>query len=251
MTPTPPDADALAAAPPPGPAFEALPRLAAAEADYFCEKCGYNLRGQAVRRDPATAVLMMRCPECGTFHPAVGAASAARLWVARWARAMLIVWIFVAYSGIGVIIIAHSGILEMALRSLHRAHMRNTPDPQLILEARLFGAGASLGLGLVAAVICVIVFPHWKKWSVALASAAWPAIAAVATLSYLGRLPSPPGGHVFDPTGSAIAFAFAFFVGGLIGAVVGRPLARLAVSVVVPPQARKALTHLWGQIREA
>ena len=53
--------------------FYDLPRLLHFEVDRFCEGCGYNLRGQVVRREPGTKILLARCPECGCFHPAADA----------------------------------------------------------------------------------------------------------------------------------------------------------------------------------
>ncbi len=225
--------------------FESLPRLSSAEVDYFCERCGYNLHGQAVRRDPDTQVMLMRCPECGTFHPAIGASSAARLWVARWARAMLIVWVFVAYGGIGIVITSHCGIMEMALRPISLAFSRK--DQATITAVALGASAASIALGVVAAGVGALVFPHWKRWSLAIAAVAWPTASVVATHAYTARLPWAKG---FDPLSWIVLFGAAFAVGGFIGAPIGRPVARLLARIVVPPESRRALSHLWGRHTE-
>jgi len=42
--------------------------LARIETESPCKRCAYVLRTQAVRRDVATGLLVVRCPECGIFH---------------------------------------------------------------------------------------------------------------------------------------------------------------------------------------
>lgn len=231
----------------PAVSFESLPRLAQAEADYFCERCGYNLHGQPVRRDPGTAILLMRCPECGTFHPAVGASSAARLWVARWARAMLTVWVFVAYSGIATVVILHSGLMEAGLTLIQQASIRTPIDWSRVYLIAGGVSAASAAMGFAASGLSAMIFPHWKRWSLVVAALAWPVMSATATTVWVNQLQLA---YRSVGIGYILLFAGAFAAGGLVGAGVGHALARLIVRIVVPPPARQAFTHLWGQHRE-
>ena len=61
------------------------------EADQFCT-CGYNLHGQRVDRDERLGFEVVRCPECGRFHPAGHGSTAMRPWLARLAALMLVLW---------------------------------------------------------------------------------------------------------------------------------------------------------------
>ena len=52
--------------------------------DRLCTKCGYNLTGQPVLREPHYEMLIVRCPECGAVaalqeYPVLGR------WAGRWA----------------------------------------------------------------------------------------------------------------------------------------------------------------------
>jgi hypothetical protein len=60
----------------------------------MCTRCGYNLTGQAVLREPYYSMLMVRCPECGTAaavqeYPLLGR------WANRWAAVLAALWLFV------------------------------------------------------------------------------------------------------------------------------------------------------------
>jgi len=68
------------------------------EMDRFCDRCGYNLRTQAVTRDEHTGILICRCPECGTFHPAGVATDAGRAWWGRFGTLLLLFWVLILLS---------------------------------------------------------------------------------------------------------------------------------------------------------
>ena len=82
--------------------------------DRFCEECAYNLRTQPVTRDPRTNILICRCPECGTFHPAGAATDAGRVWLGRLGTLLLMLWVVILISlaggvlgGLGTLQFAH------------------------------------------------------------------------------------------------------------------------------------------------
>lgn len=57
----------------------------------LCIRCGFNLTGQTIVREPAYGLLIARCPECGTVaplqeYPPLGA------WQRRWAILLAALW---------------------------------------------------------------------------------------------------------------------------------------------------------------
>lgn len=69
-----------------------LSRHVQLETDHFCD-CGYNLHGQRVTRDERLDFMVVRCPECGRFHPAGHGVAARSLWLGRFATFMLVAWL--------------------------------------------------------------------------------------------------------------------------------------------------------------
>ncbi len=64
------------------------------ETDHFCD-CGYNLHGQRVEQDERLGFTVVRCTECGRWHPAGHGSSSTRVWLRRLATLLLTLWIFV------------------------------------------------------------------------------------------------------------------------------------------------------------
>lgn len=67
-------------------------RVSALVGDRLCIKCGYNLTGQPVVREAHYAMLIVRCPECGTVasvheYPLLGR------WAGRWAALLAGLWV--------------------------------------------------------------------------------------------------------------------------------------------------------------
>jgi hypothetical protein len=216
--------------------FENTPPTASVETDRYCDGCGYNLRLQPVRRDPRTKIPMARCPECGMFHAAGEGTTAGKLWLYRASRILLLLWVVVGWSSAGLIVMIQAGISYSAAEMIGLTfHERNV---RMIILA----ATASLLLGLVAAMICRVAFVHWKWWSFVLASLLWPTLAAFSVWFYMGLDTSPR--HV-NALICVIGLAGVQTVGGLLGVVVGRPLARAMIVALVPPSARPVLDYLW------
>jgi hypothetical protein len=73
-------------------------RVSTLVGDRLCIRCGYNLTGQPVVREPRYDMLMARCPECGTVaslqeYPLLGR------WAARWAALLAAAWFVVILAG--------------------------------------------------------------------------------------------------------------------------------------------------------
>jgi len=61
-------------------------RVGLLSGDRLCLKCHYNLAGQTILREPKYALLIVRCPECGTVAPVQEYPTLGR-WARRWAAA--------------------------------------------------------------------------------------------------------------------------------------------------------------------
>jgi hypothetical protein len=69
-------------------------RISTVVGDRLCIRCGFNLCGQTVLREPHYSMLIVRCPECSTVaalqeYPALGP------WAARWAAVLAALWMVV------------------------------------------------------------------------------------------------------------------------------------------------------------
>ena len=228
-----------------GDVFETWPRRGQAGSDYFCDRCGYNLHGQWARVEPTTQVMMLRCPECGAFHPAVGASTVARLWVDRLGRAALVTWLFLAYWCIGVLVIVHTGLMDAGLQFVSQRALLAGPAVTAHPGPVAAVAGASFGLGLVAAAVGAVVFPHWKWWSLVVAAFAWPGLSAAVEVVWITQFSLMR--YVANYAEYVALFAGACVAGGLVGAAVARPAGRLLVRVVLPARARRTFTHLYRE----
>lgn len=81
-------------------------RVSTVVGDRLCVKCGFNLFGQTIVREPRYGLLIVRCPECATVaalqeYPLLGK------WANRWASTLAGLWFFVllmwlvGFSGAG------------------------------------------------------------------------------------------------------------------------------------------------------
>jgi hypothetical protein len=237
--------------------FAALPPVACVETDRFCDHCGYNLRTQAVRRDPRTEILLCRCPECGRFHPAGVTTTAGRVWLQRLTTLLLAFGILLIISTAIGIVLSQGAITCFTLDEL--TYTERAPRPAAgtgsytyVLQPKptyrereiLYGVSGftSLGLGLLASLATVVVLPHWPRRAYTAVAVAWP-IAVALVVSYIWRLMAP---HLTAWGASYIwAHALICMLGGVVGVMIGRPLARLVVRICLPPRVRPVLSFLW------
>ncbi len=238
-------------------AFDAWPLIASVELDRFCDRCGYNLRTQAVRRDPRTEVLLCRCPECGRFQAAADAATTSRAWLQRLATLALAWWIGLIGSLALGIALGQGGITVFTLDALTTYRRVPMPLPgnpqafQYILQRQscsewkvlyAFSGGISLLLGFVAGAGLVVALHHWRRWGYAATAIGVPVlVAAVVALIWWGHAP-----HLLRwAFWYMAAHTLLCMLGGLVGTGTGRPLARLIVRTCLPPRLRPVLAFLW------
>lgn len=77
-----------------GERVETEQRVSVVVGDRLCIKCGFNLAGQTVLREPHYQMFIVRCPECSTVaslqeYPLLGR------WQQRWARMLMGLWVIV------------------------------------------------------------------------------------------------------------------------------------------------------------
>lgn len=102
--------------------------------------------------------------------------------------------------------------------------------------------GLSFGLGFLLALLAVVIFHHWRRWGYLVPVTLVPIIAGV----IVWLVWREDVGHLLAwATPFIVRHAAAHLVGGLSGILLGRPLARLIVSLTLPPRIRQVLAFLW------
>ncbi len=272
---------------PPGPApkFEDLEQTGVVEMDRYCEGCGYNLRQQAVRRDPTTRLLLCRCPECGAYEPANALTTAHRAWFR-----MLVVVIWLGWFAIWLNLIGWSvgGVTGLAVvsgeirtqwvdlqevdlnqlaandRLQNHNYIAGSPgspgfytnsvwdlrpmrdEDALIAAIFLALAGA---IGAVMTAITVVAMPHWPRWGYVLFACGWPLIGIFIFHGLIWRELYAWRLVTVDLMRwhlvCAVAIEAVALVAGLGAVWLGRPVARLLVRLIVPPKRRGLFAFLW------
>jgi hypothetical protein len=230
--------------------------------DRFCGGCAYNLRTLPVYLDDRTGIPIVRCPECGTIQSANDASTALRPWLHRATFVLLIGWMIAITGAFGLLGLAEGSLSNATLDEFTApagsriqrigttitrtwsgsGPLEVTPDyPQykLILGTML---GCSLAMGFAGGMLAVVAFPHWRKIYCAALVAGLPIAAGVVVA--LGWNYEAP--HLFDWGAWHFgAHAVTQVLGGLAGVVFGRPAARLAARILLPPAVTPKLAYLW------
>jgi hypothetical protein len=267
--------------------FEDLPPISFVEIDRYCTHCGYNLRTQAVRREPLTEVLLTRCPECGRYQPATDLTTASRVWLRRLSPLLLLGWVGLVLSAafgisVGAGALSYATLDELTtweritvsttqpvppppqlpvttqssagLVEIQRmlTNVTTTFQQQLVVRSRdnypdynlfmLLVTLTSFALSFVGAVMVLVVFHFWSRRICLLLVVLGPlAVAAVVTLIWREEA------HDLLTWGLPyIAYhAGVQIIGGAVGILLGRMVARGLVRTFVPPAWRGPLAYLW------
>jgi len=260
-------------APPPADApFEMLPAVGSVELDRYCESCGYNLMRQAVRREPRTALLLVRCPECGGYTPANTLTTAHRAWFRGLAVLGWVLWVaaWVFMIGMASLILAamlpdaawqrsafeETDVIQhingMTHYNQHRVISLGAWDQEmLMISGMIFGGFVLTAIFLTT--ITTAFMPHWKRWGYVLFALGWPIIALMISLAifipertrwrnYYDEIAPEFISWLYQYT---IACVLLTAVSGALFAWLGRPLARVLVRLFVPPRQRGVFVYLW------
>ncbi|HLL90073.1 MAG TPA: hypothetical protein VK324_12295 [Tepidisphaeraceae bacterium] len=213
------------------PAVDGRPRV---RVDCFC-RCGQNLHGQPIARDPSCGVLVCRCPACGAPYAAGEGLDAKALWLSRLGTALLVAWVLAVLGGYGAAVFGLCGLQAWAADLFDESVPSSRQGEAVICLILTLPAALALGMGIAVA--------HWHvpwRWQ-ALVSAAVP-LAATGLIGVIEL--ADQDGSV--PEGASLLVACAAQIAlVLAGTAVGRPVARAVVRSTVPPAARAHLAFLW------
>jgi hypothetical protein len=257
----------------------ALQRHATLETDQFCD-CGYNLHGQVVSRDERLDFMVCRCPECARWHPAGEGASARRLWLSRIGVFFLTAWIVFAVGVVATLVFI-LGALQMAhvekvfTWAMFDAQGREMEyDPEIgdyvmvgtgqttqpsvgVTSKRVFRTTLNnrqireeIEINIVSTIFALLLggFLSIAAWHVKRRRYFWvlllPVVAAL--FVYYVTLDSAryatERGNILPWLSWFVAMQ-AFVV--WLGTFMGRPVARTAARIFVPPKPRQVLNFLW------
>jgi len=241
------------------------------ETDRFCVGCGYNLHTQGVWRDPATQLLVCRCPECGRFDAVGGTVTAGQLWLHRIGLPLLFVWIIIVIGLPVGLLFGHGALVVETLEELTRYQPASTapaPTTQMTLPsgqviayqanvpwtrqprgdfpyrrlviATLLVVAGQLGFCLVAWV--AVVAHHWRRWGYWIL-ASLPPLGVGGLVWYIWAHDFPLLRDWATPY--VVGLTLANVVGGALGVYLGRPAMRLVLRLTLPPRIRQTLAFLW------
>ena len=275
-----------------------LTRHLVIQSDQFCT-CGYNLHGQTVERDERLDLPLVRCPECGRYHPAGHGSTALRPWLARlaafalaaWVVFLLGVWIAVTASLTGLLV---AGLTmdavwitvemssgrpiaqhwdpdastttfvfldtgEVTTPKGSRWEMRYVPRSHPWAQAQHGTStyinressweeyavfyGAHVAIALVLGIAQAAVMWHlreWRRWAIPISLLLIPVTFLAITVR----------SDAYALLGSAFiggtVLQIALFLGTYaLGLLIGRPVARFLVTMLIPPRPRQMLAFLW------
>lgn len=237
--------------------------VAHVDLDRYCGCCGYNLRTLAVYRDEHTGIPLVRCPECGTFHPANDMATALRPWLHRICALALGGWILTLLSVFFLLGLAAGATTYGTLDELttyggtqvtrignqttytYSGGLRVPEVREPRPEDKYFVAfmlASSFVNAFLTAMVAVLAFPHWRRhWYLALVLPLALVANVIAALTWHFEAP-----HLFTwGIGFIVAHGCVQLLGGIVGINAGRPLARLAVRIFLPPRVRPHLAYIW------
>ncbi|MDB5353638.1 MAG: hypothetical protein JWN24_91 [Phycisphaerales bacterium] len=244
------------------------PVISHIHADTFCESCGYNLHSQAVMRDERLGLLVCRCPECGKWAAAGQGTSASRVWLNRFGTLLLVGWVLVllVIFGLGTLFLGmlpygymmsftHWKNVEVPIanmpgkhQTVYRYELRD-PPPSDSDEAADLRAQRTITMCVAAALAAVIGGLH--------AVFLWHARGPWRILAFALPLAGCVGAWVIwnmDPQTVDLSswavpriawFLLLECLGVSLGLLLGRPIIRGLLRILVPPKPRQHLAFLW------
>ena len=223
-----------------------LPTLSLIEGDRICASCGYNLRQQGVKREPATKLLLVQCPECGKLEPAgdqTAAGSFARIVLIKM---LVAVWFWLLFCVAWALAFTFYALAHIAVE----IEMYPPSGTGAEVYARAIIYAVAVAAGMLMPTLLFVFLPHWRK-ALVLGVSAFLIVAG----SFAAWLEIFNGtyrrGYYGGTDWGMTAMPFILLVvvlavgGALLGALVGRHVARGAIRLLVPPSLRPAFAYLW------
>jgi hypothetical protein len=186
--------------------------------------------------------------------------TAARPWLNRLATLLLLIWIVLVVSGAAAIVYLQFACIAISPEKLigwHHLPRSITDTPgytgphfkdvirPMNRKRKKFVAGViagSLGLGFVGAVFATVVLYHWPRQYYFILVLAVPVLMGIFAYC-IWKIGTPNVIYSLLPLISANTIAQ--MLGGASGVILGRPLARLIIRVLLPPRLRPYLAFLW------
>lgn len=228
--------------------------IAHIETDRFCEKCWYNLHGQPIWRDDRTDLLVASCPECGRFTCATDATTAGRVWLRRlgvWLLGqwlMLVIVVFLAwpiFQFINTVVVIDE--MMSYSRWIEDAQKKNNLEwiesiKQGIIWTKILCIILAAAFGFTSTWMLTVVTPHWRKWAYLFPPFVFAILigAGAFTIFFFDRQDL-----AWKYFSLVLMLQTGYFIGGVVGAFAGRPLARLLVRLFLPRTLRGPLGYLW------
>ncbi len=234
------------------------------QTDTFCDHCGYNLHGQVVTRDERLGILIVRCPECGKFLPAGHTTVAGNVAQHRRSIFLVVVWILFLLYFFGMACMGMGAISYNYIEDAMRVRREGIPSPDgtpssqdlitnshdvaayereenLRTERRILATISPL-IGVVVGAGLAVFLWHLRRRSHFIALLLPFAIGAIVHLMW--KLSTPP-----DPihwmTAPIALFASLEAIGMFTGILIGRPIVRGILRVLLSPRLLQIMAFLW------
>ncbi len=222
------------------------------QTDIFCPDCGDNLYDRPVWRTEDTGLLVATCDRCGKIAPANEALPYRRVWRQRLGVTLMLGWMLLLGGSLATIVGFECAIqMEPVRMNYERVDATSRDYTRRMVtsinwdrtqDELLWMVPMSLALTFAAGCFLVCTVYHWRIGWHLLAAIAVPAIAM--GFVWLAR----NGGYrnwfaIAAPV--ILAVAALQIGGGLVGVLVGRPVGRWVIRVLLPNRGRKYFAFLW------
>lgn len=254
---------------------EVGPTIGCVQTDTFCPNCGYNLHTQAVLRDERLGILVCRCPECGRYSAAGHTTTASRVWLNRLGTVLLTVWVafllgLFALCTFFLGLLAYGHTMEMTRWVAPSYPMTTMPatavssrryavpykpyyvirEPAEDPDERSSRAWTQVLLAMLAGAVALftggafaVLLWHSKGFSRGVAFI--PPLVGCAFVSFIWNNDVMTARIRSWGLGQIGLYLLLELVCVAIGLWVGRPFARGALRILIPPKPRQHLAFLW------
>ena len=219
------------------------------QADMFCHDCGANLYGRSVWRTPDTGLLVARCGQCGRLWPANEALPYRRVWRQRLGVAMMLGW----FGILGLTLLAFiwtTGYMEHSTVAWGYAGY-GTPGgyvieidwPKTWTQFKQ-STPVCVILSFVGGCLLACTVYHWRRWWYCVGVLFVHVCALVIVFLAWNEMDSP-GGFLQAAAPVVLLMAGLQAVAGIAGVLVGRPIGRTVIRMLLPNRSRQFFAFLW------